>query len=367
VLRLERLHATSRPLTKRSARDVRGLNDVAQRGNDGKFIQDADSIVVVERHGEGTGEPVLTVRAFAKINLDLRVLGVRADGYHEIATVFQTIALADTVTVVPHEGPLSVRCDAPGVPAGRGNLAWRAAEHLWSLAGRPGTPHGCAIVIEKRIPVAGGLGGGSADAAATLVALAHCWRLPCSARDLHHVARALGADVPFFLVGGTALGRGAGDELEPLDDLPRHEVVLAVPGFGVSAADAYRWLDEDGPAGPGGLEPPRSPPGPEPASLHRPPAAAGDWAGWLARCRNDLEPPVARRHPEVARLAADLRRAGARLAALSGSGSTVFGLYEDAAAADRAARALEAGGRVVVVRTRTLSREAWRRAVFGEA
>lgn len=308
---------------------------------------------------------MLTVPAFAKINLDLRVLGVREDGYHDLVTVFQTIALADRVTVAPWPGPLSIRCDARGVPVDRGNLAWRAAERLWSLAGRTGVPHGCAITIEKRIPVAGGLGGGSADAAATLVALARYWRLPCSASDLHREARALGADVPFFLVGGTALGRGVGDELEPLDDLPPHEVVLAVPGFGVSAADAYRWLDEDRSAGTRAPTWRASPRGPASRLFRRPPSAGGDWTGWLARCRNDLELPVTRRHPEIGRLAAALRRAGARPAALSGSGSTVFGLFADAEAADRAARGLAADG-LAVVRTRTLAREAWRRAVSGE-
>jgi 4-diphosphocytidyl-2-C-methyl-D-erythritol kinase len=312
--------------------------------------------------GESTGgASVLTVRAFAKINLDLRVLGAREDGYHDLVTVFQTIALADTVTVEPARGPIAIRCDAPGVPLDRGNLVWRAAERLWSLAGRAGAPHGCAIIIDKKIPVAGGLGGGSADAAAALVALARYWGLACSPRDLHVEARALGADVPFFLVGGTALGRGVGDELEPLDDLPPHEVVLAVPGFGVSAADAYRWLDADRAAG---LAAPGSPRGSASQLPGRPPPAGGDWAGWLARCQNDLEPPVIRRHPEIGRLTAGLRRAGARLAALSGSGSAVFGLFAEAGAADHAARALAADG-LAVVRTRTLPREVWRRAVFG--
>lgn len=307
----------------------------------------------------------VTVRAFAKINLDLRVVGGRDDGYHELVTVFQTIALGDTVRVAPSDGPLAIRCDAPGVPTDRDNLAWRAAERLWRLAGRSGVPHGCTITIEKRIPVAGGLGGGSADAAAALVALVRYWRLPCSAADLHREARALGADVPFFLVGGTAIGRGVGDELEPVDDLPPHEVVLVAPGFGVSTADAYRWLDEDGPPAAPGLESAAASPVPAWPWPPRPPAADGDWAGWLAQCRNDLEPPVARRHPEVATLVAALRGTGARLAALSGSGSTVFGLYVEAGAADRAARALAAEGRSVR-RTHTLSREAWRRAAFGD-
>lgn len=307
---------------------------------------------------------MVTVRAFAKINLDLRVLGVREDGYHDLVTVFQTIALADTVTVEPSGGPLAIRCDAPGVPLDRANLAWRAAERLWRLAGRAGAPHGCAITIEKRIPVAGGLGGGSADAAAALVALARHWGLACSASDLHREARALGADVPFFLVGGTALGRGVGDELEPLDDLPPHEVVLAVPTFGVSAADAYRWLDEDRSAGTGPPASLAALPGAASRLPGRPPVAGGDWTGWLTRCRNDLEPPVIRRHPEIGTLVAALRQAGARLAALSGSGSAVFGLFADAETADRAARGLAADG-VRVVRTHTLAREAWRRAMSG--
>ena len=182
-------------------------------------------------------------RAFAKINLDLRVLGVRPDGYHELRTTFQSIALADTLTFTRAPGPFRIDCDDPDCPTDRRNLVWRAAEQVWKAARRRGAPRDLHVKIVKRIPMQAGLGGGSSDAAAALRALAALWRVALTRDRLHRMAAALGADVPYFLEGGTVLGLERGDRLFPLEDIPRAWVVLVVPGFGVSTKKAFSWWD----------------------------------------------------------------------------------------------------------------------------
>ena len=257
----------------------------------------------------------VTIRAHAKINLDLRVLGERPDGFHELRTVFQAIALHDTIMCVPREGPFAIECGAAGVPLDQSNLIWRAAQALWRALRRSGPVRDVVIRLEKRIPLQSGLGGGSADAAATLVALARAWRVPIRPVQLTDVAATLGADVPFFLAGGTALGLGRGDEIYPLADLPRHWVVLLLPGFGVSTGDAYGWYDGERELGRG-------------VSVREPQHVPGPWPSRAAQMINDLEAPIARHHPEIDQMKAALRRAGALAAAMSGSGSAVFGLFQ---------------------------------------
>jgi 4-diphosphocytidyl-2-C-methyl-D-erythritol kinase len=257
----------------------------------------------------------VTVRAHAKINLDLRVLGPRLDGYHELRTVFQSIALHDVIECVPREGPLAIECQTAGVPLDASNLVWRAAEALWRSLRRPARVRDVLIRLQKNIPLQAGLGGGSADAAATLIALARLWKVPVRPAQLTDVAASLGADVPFFLAGGTALGLGRGDEVYPLADLPRHWIVLLVPGFGVSTADAYHWYDAERELSRGG-------------SAREPQYVPGPWPSRAAQMINDLEAPIARHHPEIDQMRTALRRAGALAAAMSGSGSTVFGLFQ---------------------------------------
>lgn len=257
---------------------------------------------------------IVAARAHAKINLDLRVLGVRADGYHELRTVFQAISLHDTVECVAREGPFAIECDTVGVPLDRSNLVWRAAEALWRSLRRTGPVAGVVIRLRKSIPLQSGLGGGSTDAAATLTALTRLWGVRVRPAQLTDVAATLGADVPFFLSGGTALGLGRGDEVYPLADLPRHWIVLLVPGFGVSSADAYAWYDLERDLARGGGREPQHVPGP--------------WPSRAAQMINDLEAPIARHHPEIDQMRTALRRAGALAAAMSGSGSTVFGLFQ---------------------------------------
>ena len=276
------------------------------------------------------------VRAFAKINLTLRLLGVRADQYHELRTTFQSIALHDTLTFTAAPGPFRIECDDPACPSDRRNLIWHAAERMWRVASRGAAPRDVVVRVAKRIPTQAGLGGGSSDAASTLRALDALWRVRMSRERMRSIASEVGADVPFFLEGGTALGLERGDLLFPLLDAPASWVVLAIPDFGVSTSEAYGWLDRDR----------------KTVSLRRRQAEVS--AG------NDLQAVVSRRHPEIRRLIDALTRRGASNAALSGSGSAVFGLFGSRAAAASAARALASPTRRMVV-TRTLDRARYAR------
>ena len=271
------------------------------------------------------------VSAYAKINLSLRVLGVRPDGYHDLRTIFQSIALHDTLTVRARRGPFALECDDPACPADETNLVWRAAEQVWAASGRRGTLRDVEIRLAKRIPLKSGLGGGSSDAAAALRALGSLWRVKHA--PLREMAARLGADVPYFLEGGTVLGLDRGDLLYPLVDHSAAWVTLVVPSFGVSTADAYRWWDETG----GSTRTTR------PTDL-----------------QNDLQGPVAAHHPEIARIVSSLQKAGAFHAAMSGSGSAVFGLFSRRPAAERAVLvAQKLGARALL--TRTVNRSAYQR------
>jgi 4-diphosphocytidyl-2-C-methyl-D-erythritol kinase len=256
---------------------------------------------------------------------------MRGDGFHELRTTYQSIALHDEILVVPRPGPFELRSDDPQCPSDRTNLVWRAARHLWRAIGRGGAPDGVLVSIKKRIPVEAGLGGGSSDAAAALRAFAKLWDLDLSADELRTVAGRLGADVPFFLEGGTALGLDRGDLLFPLVDPRRAWVVLVLHRFGISTKDAYAWWDE------------------EATTMAQPQHTV-----------NDLERVVARRHPEISRAVRQLRRAGAFLAAMSGSGSAVYGLFENRSAAESAANGFRGGSRTALV-TRTVNRTAFER------
>jgi 4-diphosphocytidyl-2-C-methyl-D-erythritol kinase len=198
--------------------------------------------------------------------------------------------------------------------------------------------------VRKRIPLQAGLGGGSADAAAALHALRRLWRARMPETDIEAIGGALGADVPYFLCGGTALGLGRGDEIYPLADLPSSPVVLAYPKFGVATAEAFRWFDADG----GAAESCR-------AGRRATGREAAVWRPDAAGVVNDLEACVIRRHPDIGGMLERLREAGATVASMSGSGSAVYGLFADAARASRAASRLGGGGWSALA-TRTLTR-----------
>jgi len=247
--------------------------------------------------------------AAAKVNLALEVLGRRADGYHELATVMHAIDLADRLVLEEADG-FEIVTGAPGVPTDGTNLALRAAR---ALAEAAGVGRGARITLDKRIPVAAGLGGGSTDAAATLVGLDRLWRLRWSRARLAEVAVTLGMDVPFFLHGGCALATGRGEKLDraPSGGLA---LVLVNPRFGSSTAAVYARVTpemySDGSRARGMLAALRARrPGRVAASLY-----------------NGLEAAVAPAHPEIDRMKAALVAAGALGAAMSGSGPTVFGV-----------------------------------------
>jgi len=284
------------------------------------------------------------VRAHAKINLDLRVGARRADGFHDLTTILQSVALYDTVSLRAVEGPCRVRCAAAGVPADEDNLVWRVAQRLWGELGRRGDPSGVTITITKRIPVAAGLGGGTTDAVAALRGLCRLWGASLGASRLHELAAAVGADGPFFLIGGTAVGVGRGDEVYPLAELPRYWVVLAVPPRRVSTTMAYDWIDRDTSAYRGRRV----------AGTRRVPPIVGSTLD-LAALTNDLQRPVGRRRPEIRAAIRTLAGAGALPAAMTGSGSAVFGLFARRAHAIAAAGAVRRDGWTVLV-TRTLDR-----------
>jgi 4-diphosphocytidyl-2-C-methyl-D-erythritol kinase len=278
----------------------------------------------------------MTVRAFAKINLSLRVKAKRADGFHEVQTILQAIDLSDRLICERKRGPFQIACSTPGVPVDRTNLVWRAAERLWDAAGCDGEPRDTVITLEKNIPIQAGLGGGSSDAASALLALRRLWMLKVADEELFAMAVGLGADVPYFFLGGTSLGLGRGDEVYPLADLPRCWVVLILPPFGIPTARAYEWLD---------LYRGRSPAAAEPRYLPH------TWMGRIVPLVNDFEPPVIERHPVIGQVIRELTKLGAVMSAMSGSGSTVFGIFMTSSAARRASRTLRrAGARTLMVR-----------------
>jgi 4-diphosphocytidyl-2-C-methyl-D-erythritol kinase len=205
--------------------------------------------------------------------------------------------------------------------------------------GRSGEPRNLEVVLEKRIPMAAGLGGGSADAAATLVGANRLWRAGFEPADLMEVAAALGSDVPFFLCGGTAFGTGRGEVLYPLADAVRLDVLVVKPDFGVRTADAYGWFDESG----------------EPTARTREDSRVDlGWSTGPLVLRNSLQGPVTRHHPAIARVQRALRGEGALGALMSGSGSAVFGLFPLGRAGAAAKRLQRPGW--TVLSGRTLSR-----------
>ena len=282
----------------------------------------------------------LMVRAHAKVNLDLRIFGTRPDGYHELRTVFQSIELHDTLICAEWPGPFILKSRSSSVPLDHSNLVWKAASALWKALGREGEPTDTTVTLEKAIPMQAGLGGGSSDAAAALLAFARLWGgAPLTL--LREVAGGLGADVPFFLSGGTALGLGRGEEIYPLVDLPPHWIVVVQPAFGVSTVEAYNWYDEDRVAG---------------VKEHRElQVLPVPWPSRAAQMINDLEPPVVRRHPEIADIKDQLKAGGAVAAAMSGSGSAVFGLFRTRPVASKLLKPLAKGGARTFL-TRTLTR-----------
>ena len=253
------------------------------------------------------------VRSLAKINLDLRVLNKRPDGFHELRTIFQTVSLADTIEIEYRPGRTRIEINSNiNIP---GNIIEKAADSVLAATGKTAR---IGFVLKKRIPLGGGLGGGSSNAAAVLLALPVLLKKPLGIEKLMELAATLGSDVPFFLLGGTAVGLGRGTELYPLPDLGSLPALMITPGIHVSTADAYRALNR--------------------GSTSEGPRNDFQAVTWNVSegYENDFESVVFRQHSHLKLIKGQLLNLGARPALMSGSGSTVFGIFASREIRDRA-------------------------------
>lgn len=263
----------------------------------------------------------ITLKAPAKVNYRLDVLCRRPDGYHELRMIMQRVDLCDEISITVSDTPgVSVVCGKEGVPDGPGNIAWRAADTLLQRRGRK---EGLLIRIDKRIPVAAGLGGGSSDCATVLMGVNELLGLGFSDQELMEVGVTLGADVPFFIFQRPALAEGIGDRLTALEKTPDAWIVLVNPNIHVSTAWVYQNLQLTG--------------GVERAKL---PSFIGDVAELSSLLANDLESVTIGRFPVIEEIKEQLVATGAKCAMMSGSGPTVFGLFESEPEARRAAEEL---------------------------
>jgi 4-diphosphocytidyl-2-C-methyl-D-erythritol kinase len=270
-------------------------------------------------------EHKLKLPSFAKVNLGLRVLGKRTDGFHDIFTVFQTVSLKDELQFEPSD-TLSLSCTEEGIPTDSSNLVLMAAE---TIARATGSAKGARITLTKNIPSPGGLGGGSSNAAVTLLALNKLWETGLAIADLHSIAETLGSDVPFFLYGGTAIGEGRGTIIRQLDDLHQDNLIIVTPDEIVATSHAF----ED---------------------LQRSSLTAADSERILLNCRlraadgiyihdlppNDFENSVFLRFPQVAKAVEMLRDLEAVSVRMSGSGPSVLGFFDKTETRQTAMKAL---------------------------
>lgn len=275
-------------------------------------------------------------RAFAKLNLFLQVLGKRKDGYHEIRSLMVTVGLADTLQLKRTPSGITLRCESPDVPLNSDNLCWKAAS---SLSEHAGCSNGVEITITKNIPVAAGLGGGSSDAACTLVGLNRLWQLNLSGEDLAGIAKDVGSDVPFFIRGGAQIAEGRGEKLTQLESLPEPWFVIVSPSVRISSRQAYSALRI-------GLT------RVEHKTRLKALGMGLDAANVAGSLQNDLESGVMEICPEVRELKDALLSHGALGSLMSGSGPAVFGIARDQTSASAIASGIERPGlSVFVVRT----------------
>jgi 4-diphosphocytidyl-2-C-methyl-D-erythritol kinase len=267
----------------------------------------------------------MRIRAPAKVNLSLRVVGKRRDGYHLIDTIMVPVSLYDEIEIkrAKRGAKLTVTCDDPSIPSGKDNLAYKAAV---LLLGKDAARRPVSIHIKKRIPAGAGLGGGSSDAAAVLIGVNRLLKLGKSRRELMKIALKIGADVPFFILGRPARAQGIGERLTPIKRGRRLDLVIVYPDFPISTAWAYHRLAFKLTKNIGKT------------SLNR---HVWPLRGRALELVNDLEKPVLRRYPKVARLKQRLAEAGAVGTLMSGSGSSVFGLFSSGDKAKKAFLRLE--------------------------
>ena len=269
---------------------------------------------------------MISLRSFAKINLALKVKGLRADGYHQILTIYQSISLYDVIQLDELPSGIEIDTNCQELPTDSRNLVYRACHRLqesFNIA------RGGKVRIDKKIPLGAGLGGGSSNAAITLIGLTHLWALPLSMVHLYPIARELGADVPYFLMGGNCLGMGRGDELYPLADLPRWWVVLLLFPFSLSTSEVYQRTD---------------------LVLTKEENNSSIYGFYLMDSEterfmvNDLEEVVFPHYPALRKIKEELKELGARGSLMSGSGPTVYGLFQEYKGAKRAQKSLIARG-----------------------
>jgi 4-diphosphocytidyl-2-C-methyl-D-erythritol kinase len=270
----------------------------------------------------------LTAFSPAKINLYLRILGKRPDGYHELETLMLPLDFGDEITLSSQGSGLILECDNPNLPTDDSNLALRAAKRL---AERYNVKQGAKIVLTKRTPLAAGLGGGSSNAAAVLLGLTRLWGLQADDSILHELAAGMGSDINFFMVGGAALCRGRGELIEPVSCKFSASVLLVNPGFGISTKWAYESWARAAAESRLTVSPPQ-------VSLLVRALAEDDLAGVSRSLFNSLEAPSIRKFPVLELIKKAMCDDGASGALMSGSGATVFGLFADRKAAEISAQ-----------------------------
>ena len=299
-------------------------------------------------------QPALSLPSFAKINWSLQILGKRPDGFHEIRTILQTISLHDDLHFkVSEDDVITLSCNDSNIPTDSENLVVRAAS---ALQDRFSVDRGVHIRLEKRIPSQAGLGGASSNAAVSLLALAHIWNVDATASELLEIATSLGADVPFFLEGGCALATGIGASISPLPDIEVQHLVVVTPKAGVSTAKAYAAFSSTA-LTTMNADPILSSSHKEAISRHSVPwSLPGDLI-------NDFESLIFDIEPEIRRTKETVLQAGAIGALLAGSGSSVFGIFADYDAQQRAVNGIkkEAGWRIFPCVT--VSRNEYLRAI----
>ncbi|HOJ47683.1 MAG TPA: 4-(cytidine 5'-diphospho)-2-C-methyl-D-erythritol kinase [Bacillota bacterium] len=264
-------------------------------------------------------------KAYAKINLTLDVTGKRADGYHEIRTVMQSVSLCDTISVERAE-EITVSANKKAIPADKSNLAYIACEKFFEAAGIRG---GANVYIKKHIPVAAGLAGGSTDAAAVLRALNRLYKTGFSTEELCEIGASFGADIPYCVRGGTALCEGIGEVITVLPKLPRLNIVISIGGEGMSTPVMYAEIDKR-----------QSLPNIDTDGMVRA-IQAQNISGIVARLGNVFEEICAEKRPFVSAIKALMLKNGALGAAMSGSGPSVFGVFSDKTAAEACAKLLK--------------------------
>lgn len=290
----------------------------------------------------------LTLPSFAKINLHLQVIGKRDDNFHDLCTVFQTISLRDSLTVSLSD-EIRMTCGDDALPIDEGNLVVRAA---LALREKAGDSRGVRIHLEKRIPAPGGLGGGSSNAALALLALRKLWDLELKIEELHPIAEGLGSDVPFFLYGGTALGMGRGEIVEPIEDFKAEFVLVVTPNVSVATREAFKRLNV------GALTKQESK---RRLQICRFDLESADFN--YTAFKNDFEISVFAAYPEVERVKNTLLDLGAERAMLSGSGGSVFAVFEKEETRQTVMKALDDEVNWRKFAVATISRDEYREAL----